>query len=214
MPEIREPGWESDDLPPAETTSPRPSSSSDPSSHRSSSHDGDESETRGTSGAQSQESSEAPAGLSALLAEGIQGLGSLASIFTRRRFGVSVKFRESEAKAIAKPIARLVQRRYKVKSDLNDVTDTTGIFASILSWVDRLAEESPGTETGPPDPRFTDRPARPPAPGPTLLSDEPRNAGPTPSAAPAAAQVFRTGDTDHREVGSGPLKDAIQDTYS
>lgn len=212
MPEISEPGWE-DESPPEShrSTSQRPSSSSDPSNPQSSNHDSDEGPKSPTSGEQSQESSEPPAGLAALLAEGIQGIGSLASIFTRRRFGVSVKFKENEARAIARPIARLIQRRYKVKSDLNDVADTTGIFASVLSWVDRLAEESPGStgaSTGPPDPRFTDRPARPPAPGPTLLSDEPvRSAAPTPGPAPASTVFAQSHD---REVGSGPLKDAIQ----
>lgn len=219
MSQVSEPGWAADESPPPSPNTSSRSSSSSQSSPSSTNPEYEESPSS-TSGRSSQESSEttdtgAPAGLAALLAEGITGLGSLATILTRKRLGLSFKFKDAEALAIARPIARLVQRRYKVKSDLNDAADTTGTFAAVLRYVDRMVEETDEPEAGAHAARGTgftfsdDRPARSPARDSTLLSDEPsRSAAPTPAPAPAAS-VFRPGGRD-REVGSGPLKDAIQ----
>ena len=200
---VSEPGWEPDESPPesraeaaAATAGPRHAA---PSQASKSPESDQASPTR--TGGSFPESSD-PNVLTALLAEGLAGLSSLVSIATRRRFGMSVNFQSNEAKAIARPIARLIQRRANVKSDLNDAADATGVFAGLASYIERIV-----TAPGVAPVESAGRHAAPPASTSTLLSDDAaRKVSPAPPSTPAATAFRRPG----REVGAGPMKDAIQ----
>ncbi len=79
-----------------------------------------------------------PGALTGLLAELLKGASALASMWTRRHYGLDLKMREGEARAVASRIAKIVQRRWEVRSDLNDATDVAGAGGSVISWVERV----------------------------------------------------------------------------
>lgn len=139
---------------------------------------------------------------------------SVATWYTRRRFGIVVKLNDKEQKAIGMPLARLVQRRFDLRRDFNDAKDAAGAAGGITSYVERVLSEAKSPDpartvfAGPTSsPREPDRPASPPAPTSTLQSDE-RVAAPAPA---ARAPVFTS--PRGREIGAGPLKDALAITY-
>lgn len=157
-----------------------------------------------TTGDLGPDSSEAdPRVLVNVIQKALEAASSLATIATKKRFGLGVQLKAGEAKAIAEPIARFTQRRFNIKSDLADAGDAAGLFASLVLWAERIiSEPTPG-------PRYTDsdptRQARHAAPESQLLADQPPS---TTSSAPAPAA---SGSVLHgeRSVGSGPMKEGL-----
>ncbi len=84
--------------------------------------------------------------LTGLLAELLKGASASRLVWTRRRYGLDLDMREGEARAVAWRIAKIVQRRWEVRSDL-DATDVAGAGGSVISWVEPVpsGQIAPGT---------------------------------------------------------------------
>lgn len=133
--------------------------------------------------------------LSDLFCEVLEGVSHVASIVGNRRFGLrySIGFQPSEAKRIADPISRLVQRRVNIRGELNDAADGAGAAAAFLAYIERVAmsRQSPPNEV----PDF-----------------QPRRAAPAPSPeAPTPASSVPTRAPRHQaaEPGAGEVKNAL-----
>jgi hypothetical protein len=139
-----------------------------------------------------------PAALSRLLTEVFKGLSSLASFATRRLWDVDVTMRDADARALARPVARLIARRWQVRSDLNDATDVAESGGGLIAWIQRsLASETPASGPSRP-PAEHERTAAPPA-----AAQAPR--AETVAAEPSPANGVH--DRDGRPVpGTGPAK--------
>lgn len=125
-------------------------------------------------------------------------MSHVASIVASRRFGLrySIGLQPGEAKRIADPISRLVQRRVHIRGELNDAADGAGAAASFLAYVERVANS---------------RNVAPSSAGP-FESPAPRHAAPAPSPeAPAPAPAVPTRAPRHQatEPGAGEVKNAL-----
>jgi hypothetical protein len=112
--------------------------------------------------------------------------------------------RDAEAKALAQRIARLVARRWEVRSDLNDATDVAGAGGSVVSWIERVVSRQT-------EPSTIDRDVAPPPPrsGTVLLADENRPSEPIVDGPPPSVV-----DRDGNPVpGSGPAKAAFLEGF-
>jgi hypothetical protein len=146
---------------------------------------------------------------------------NLASVLTKKRWGLNLGMQDGEALALARPLARIVERRFHVRGDLNDAADAAEGAGNLTSWLTRLAFELPGRP--PPPPRVDYAPA--PVPqypaGTVPLVAEPRPAPAQPvymrppaPAAPAAPAPPQYLDRDGRPVpGSGWAKTAFLDGF-
>ena len=198
-----EPGWEeSQDLPRGRSEQTREASPSDSNSRGSA----DQMSRRG--GASSPESSSSsprrapvdnPRILAEIIAEALSGLSSVVSIVSRRRFGVSVQLRDSEAKTIAEPISRFISRRFQIRRDLNDASDATTAVSGFMSYVERIAESAPSLPSPPVEPT---RVAEVPISESRLLSD-------LSPASSAGTMGDHLAEARAREVGAGPVKDEL-----
>lgn len=147
--------------------------------------------------------------LSALIAESLQLISAVASLFTQKTFGVDAKMKVGEARAAARPIASLIARRVEIRRELAEATDATAAGASLMTYVERLF-----TARVIPPPAADRSVARPPAPSGVPLASEPRPAPPAP--APAPQQAPRP--TIHEPsgaavVGSGPARQAFLEGF-
>lgn len=154
----------------------------------------------------------APAGqqLTNLIANGVAALSELVSIFARRRFGIDVAMHPSEALTLARPVSRLIARRFNVSGDLNDAADATEGATGLLSFAKRLAFSVPVDTTA----RVNVAPAQAHQPAGTVLHGY--GAPPAPATHPQAfappqrppAQGY-VGPDGKPVVGSGPAKAAF-----
>lgn len=87
--------------------------------------------------------------LTEIISNVLAGATSLVSMYTTKRFNVSAQLKDEEAKAIARPIARLIQRRTQIRRELDDAADGAGVVASFLQYVERVAAEV-GSDASPP----------------------------------------------------------------
>jgi len=228
MPEAKEPGFNTEDLKkvPTEATPPTRSRSArqspSPDSNQSPSPEAPETESR-EPGDSFQEFTDQdhlfkrdPKALVMLISEGLSVAASLATWLARRRFGPgapSFQPMKAESEAIAKPVARIISRKYNVKTDLNDAVDTVGTGAALMNYIERVVAGPP--PRAPQRDDYAERPARQPAPESRYVSEEreyyaaEERAASAPSTAPAAAPA-RAGKF---EVGSGPVRAAYLEGY-
>lgn len=148
------------------------------------------------------DSTAAPVPFAELVAEGLKLAAIGASFVTRKTFGYNLAMNDTEARRLAKPIARVIARRFRVTKDFADATDVVGAGGGFMTWLNRVisSQEARGQAVAAPQQTFITPdhvPAAPPAPSSTLLSDE--------AAPQRAAEV--SGDRDGTPVvGSGPAK--------
>jgi hypothetical protein len=132
------------------------------------------------------------------------------SILTRRKLGIDLGMRAGEANALAGPVARLLERRFQIRGDLNDAADAAEGAGGAVSYVKRIAWSIPLDQV--PARSVDAYPAAAPAQpvGTVLLADErpkaPARVPPTPAPVPPAS-VGAFHDRDGRPMpGSGPAK--------
>jgi hypothetical protein len=132
-----------------------------------------------------------------------------ATFITRKTLGYDLTMSDAEARRVARPIARVIARRFRVTRDFSDATDVVGTGGSVMSWLNRVIasheDRAPGLGTHSAIGRADFAPAAPPAPAARLLSDE---------AAPAnIAPITQDGISGDREgnpvPGTGPVKSAF-----
>lgn len=150
-----------------------------------------------------------PGALTGLLAELLKGASALASMWTRRHYGLDLKMREGEARAVASRIAKIVQRRWEVRSDLNDATDVAGAGGSVISWVERVlsGQTAPGAQA----PLRRIDGARSPTSA-VLLSDE-GQAGPLPDSGTIHESAEVHDQSGAAVPGSGPVRGAFLEGF-
>lgn len=85
--------------------------------------------------------------LTEIISNVLAGATSVVSMYTTKRWNVSAQLRDDEAKAIARPVARLIQRRAQIRRELDDAADGAGVIASFLQYVERVAASTGQTPT-------------------------------------------------------------------
>jgi hypothetical protein len=149
--------------------------------------------------------------LEGLLAEGLQLLSGLATLVTRRNLNLDVRMMPREAAGAAKPIARLIARRFQIRRELSDATDAVGAGASLADYAGRIMFTMPAPP--PPDRRV----AQAPAPTSAPISEERSYeyvAQPAPAPQSFAASQPAVRDQGGNAVpGSGPVKTAFLDGF-
>ncbi len=144
-----------------------------------------------------------------IISSALEGLSSLASILTKKRLGMNVALEETEAKAIAKPASKMIQRKFNIVSDLNDASDAAGVIANVIKYVERVASGTPPTTPH-------GSPARAPRPTSFLHSDvvdvereDYREPSLEPIYQSAADFDDRPQSSKSRETGAGEFKDSL-----
>lgn len=238
--EVTEPQWsgeikEPPKLDPEETTKPatRRRRSAASKSQGSSHNDADDpnSQTTGDSFPASDNDEEKikpeSQGLTILVTEAINLIASAATFVTRKRLGIRFQPLPSEARAMARPVSRIVSRKYKVKSDLNDAVDVVGAGAAMMNYFERITAQSlfssdvsfDTTRSGRDE--YENRTAQPP---PRVSNEEAlrryateqqneRGSAPAPAPAPSTAPPTSTAQAGKFEVGSGPVRQAFLAGY-
>lgn len=124
-------------------------------------------------------------------------MSHVASIVGNRRFGLrySIGFQPAEAKRIADPVARLVQRRVNIRGELNDAADGAGAAAAFLAYIERVALSRQERPNEVPDfqPRHAAAPApspEAPAPAPSVPTRAPRHQAAEPGAGPVKSELL------------------------
>jgi len=215
MSDVSEPGWSSPEKQlPTEAAGPQdPRQPRSPDSSRSIGPD-PRSERTGSSfpGSDSPDGPARPdpAALVALITEGLKLATSAATWLTRKRIGIPLRMEDRDARALAKPVSRLIARRFNVKGDLNDAADTVGVGAALMNYLEGVATRGDARAGSSGYLQSFDQPAREPAPTARSFAEDapaPTTAAVPPSRPPAAA-----GDQRY-EVGSGPVKSAYLAGY-
>lgn len=224
MSDVHEPGWSGElKPPPIEPTPAKPTRRRRSASQDSNSPQPDEpnSPTTGESFQASVDDTDEPTrpkgdsqGLTILITEAINVAAVAATFLTRKRLGIRFQPLAQESRAIAKPVSRMVSRKFKVKSDLNDAVDTVGIGAALMNYFERITSDIPGyvdSEIRVRQTRdeYSDRPASPPPRESQLLSDPQTEAASATSTAPPTS----TANAGKFEVGSGPVRQAFLAGY-
>jgi hypothetical protein len=143
-----------------------------------------------------------------LLTEILKGASSLATLATRRLWDLDVTMRDADARAVAGPVARLIARRWEIRSDLNDATDVAEGGGGLAAWIKRVATSDLAAPEPSGAPGEHERPAAPPA----SPQEPPRAtaAPPPPPPPPPSAPTAGVHDRDGRAVpGTGPAKETF-----
>ena len=106
--------------------------------------------------------------LTEIVASVLAGASSLVSLYTKGRFGISARLHDDEAKSIAAPIARIIQRQTNIRTDLNNAADGAGALAGALAYFERVAGEA-RTDNA----TSTTLPATRPSPEPVFATSTP-----------------------------------------
>lgn len=214
-----EPGWRpSDQSPEEDLYQSNPASEARPWSPTRSSEpspEGTQDSSPASAVARLREQSSSPASsdaLEGLLAEGLQLLTGLATLVTRKNLGVDVKMQLGEARSAAKPIARLIARRFQIRRELSDATDAVGAGASLADYAGRILFTLP--QAAPPDRRVAQAPMATSVP----IAEEraPQYVAPAPQSQPptfAAGQPAVRDQGGNAVPGSGPIKSAFLDGF-
>jgi hypothetical protein len=203
--QVKEPGWEpSEPATPTSTTTspatdkpkrvrgprkPNPASNASPSPAPTTTPTTESSPALGSGPARHAPNPADSKVLTEIISQVLAGATSLASIYTKARFGVSARLSDDEAVTIARPVARLIQRRTHIRNDLNDAADGAGALAGALAYFERVAGESRRTDP---------RPGAAPRPfvAPAVVETAP----------PRHERVESFVDDSHLEPGSGDFR--------
>lgn len=209
----QEPGWRPTTEPEPEkltTTSTEAARSRNPfasrASAKASSSQSQSSNPTSSSPVSDSDSTAAPVPFADLVAEGLKLAAIGATFITRKTFGYELTMNDTEARRLAKPIARVIARRYRITKDFADATDVVGAGGGMMTWLNRVVAsheqkaQTPSAQTV----RYeTAPPARSPVPESALLSEDANWR----EFAAAQRQPDVSGDREGNPVvGSGPAK--------